>query len=121
MTQRRNGTVTFAALLILTAGVLDLVWGISALSNRGFFHSDELLFESLTTWGWVYIVVGAIQLVVGAMVLTERPLGFALGIFGAFLSILVNFLSIGAYPIWSCLLIGLGFFVMFALATNLDD
>jgi hypothetical protein len=55
------------------------------------------------------------------MVLRDLPLGFGLGMFGAFLSILVNFLSIGAYPIWSCLLIGLGFFVMFALATNLDD
>jgi len=120
MTKTRSGGVTFAALLILIAGTLDLVWGISALSNRDFFRADELLFESLSTWGWVYLVVGAIQLAVGFLVLTDHALGFALGIFGAFLSILVNFLSIGAYPIWSCLLIGLGFFVLFALATNLD-
>jgi hypothetical protein len=120
MSQTRSGSVTFAAVLILIAGTLDVVWGISALSNREFFHADALLFESLKTWGWLYLIVGAIQLGVGAMVLADKALGFALGMFGAFLSILVNFLSIGAYPIWSCMLIGLGFFVIFALSTNLD-
>ncbi len=67
------------------------------------------------------LVIGALQVFVAGLIFTERPWGSALGMFGAFLGILVNFLSVGAYPVWSVLLIALDFFVLFTLATNLDD
>jgi hypothetical protein len=45
-------------------------------------------------------------------------LGAGLGMFGGFLAIMANFLSIGAYPLWSCILIAINFVVIFQLATN---
>ncbi len=108
----------FAAIIILVGGSLNLIWGISALSNKEFFREGSLLFESLQTWGWVYLVVGAIQLVVAFMIWQGHGWGAALGMFGSFLAIMVNFLSIGAYPIWSCILIALNFVVLYQLATN---
>ena len=121
MSTTRKGSVTFAALVILTVGALNAIWGIAALANKEYFHEASLLFESLQTWGWVYLIIGALQVFVAGLIFTERPWGFALGMFGAFLGILVNFLSVGAYPVWSVLLIALDFFVLFTLATNLDD
>lgn len=115
---RRSGGLTFAGVVILIAGALDLVWGISALSDKQYFDEESLLFEGLTTWGWVYIVLGALQITVAMMVFSGNGIGIALGMFGAFLAILVNFLAIGAYPIWSCILIAINFLVLFLLATS---
>lgn len=115
---RVSGGWVFAAIVIAITGTLNLVWGIAALSNKEFFRESELLFEALQTWGVIYLVIGAFQLVVAAMIMRGHGWGAALGMFGAFLAILVNFLSIGAYPIWSCILIVLDFVVIFQLATN---
>lgn len=108
----------FAAVVIVVAGSLDVIWGLAALSDKEYFREGELLFESLQTWGWIYLVVGVIQLGIGALVFTGHGLGAALGMFGAFVGILINFVSIGAYPLWSCILIALNFVVLFQLATN---
>ena len=113
MSTTRKGSVTFAAIVILTVGALNAIWGIAALANKEYFHEASLLFESLQTWGWVYLIIGALQVFVAGLIFTERPWGYALGMFGAFLGILVNFLSVGAYPVWSVLLIALDFFVLF--------
>lgn len=115
----RAGAVTFAAILILVAGSLNVIWGISALSDKAYFDEDSLLFESLTTWGWAYIVLGVGQIAVALLVFAGSSFGYVFGMFGAFLAILVNFVSVGAYPIWSVMLIALNFFILFALATNL--
>jgi hypothetical protein len=111
--------VLFAASVILTVGVLNAIWGIGALSDRSYFHREDLLLESLKTWGWVYLIVGCAQVGIAVLVFRDTPIGFALGMFAAFLAILVNFVSVGAYPIWSVMLIVLNFVILFQLATNL--
>ena len=117
----RSGAVTFAASLIVIAGTLDLIWGISALSNKSYFSDEGLLTQSLTTWGWFYLIVGVIQIAIGWMVFVGSPLGYGLGMFAAFLAILVNFMSVGGYPIWSVTLMVLNFFIIWALATHWSE
>lgn len=102
----------------MVLGVLDVVWGIAALADKEYFAEDELLFASLQLWGWVHLATGAFYVLVGVLLLGDRPAGYGLGMFGAFLAILVNFLSIGAYPLWSVMLIALSFGVLFVLATH---
>lgn len=117
----RSGAVTFAASLIVIAGTLDLIWGISALSNESYFSDEGLLTQSLTTWGWFYLIVGVIQIAIGWMVFVGSPLGYGLGMFAAFLAILINFMSVGGYPIWSVTLMVLNFFIIWALATHWSE
>lgn len=108
----------FAAIVILITGSLNIIWGIAALSNKEFFSESELLFEALRTWGIIYLIIGTFQLVVAWLIYSGHGLGAGLGMFGAFLAILVNFVSIGAYPVWSSILIAINFLVIFQLATN---
>lgn len=108
----------FAAVVIVVAGSLNVIWGLAALSDKEYFRESELLFSALQTWGWIYIVVGAIQLAIAGLIFKGHPLGAGLGMLGAFFAILVNFVSIGAYPVWSCILITINFIVLFQLATN---
>jgi hypothetical protein len=112
--------VVFAAGLVLTTGSLHFIWGLTALTKARYFDAHGLLTQSLSTWGWIYLVIGVMQIAVAAMIFTNKPWGYALGMFGAFLSIMVDFLTVGAYPIWSVILMVLSFIVFFQLATNLE-
>ena len=64
---------------------------------------QRLAWATLTAWGWVSVAVAAIQLAAGSLVLARRVVGRALAIAIALGSLFVNFLAIGAYPIWSIL------------------
>ncbi len=100
-----HGWATFVAVYLMIAGVLNVIWGIAALENKAYFTSEGLLWSTLNTWGWVAIVVGAIQLVGAALVAGRSAAGAVIAVFLAFCGILFNFLSIGAYPIWSAVLL----------------
>ncbi len=100
-----HGWATFVAVYLLMAGVLNLIWGIAALENKAYFVNGGLLWSTLNTWGWVAIILGAIQLFGAALVAARSAAGAVIAIFLAFCGILFNFLSIGAYPIWSAILL----------------
>jgi hypothetical protein len=100
-----HGWAVFVAVYLLIAGTLNLIWGIAALENKYYFTSEGLLWSSLNTWGWVAIVVGALQLMGSAFVAARMAFGAVLAVFLAFCGIIFNFLSIGAYPVWSAVLL----------------
>jgi hypothetical protein len=56
--------VAFAGIMVLIVGVLNAIWGIAAIDTASFFLEDKrFIFEDLQTWGWIILIVGAIQLV----------------------------------------------------------
>ena len=99
--RRRSGWVHFAAAFMLNVGLLNAVWGIAALTNAPYFIETGLLWSTLTTWGWIALVVGALQMVCGLLVFVGRRLGQLLALVLATVGVIVNFLSVGAYPVWS--------------------
>ncbi len=115
-----SGWATFVAVYLTLTGVLNIVWGIAALSNKSYFTAGGLLWSELNTWGWVAIIVGAIQ-VLGAMLVAARRAGGAI-IAGslAFFGIMLNFLSIGAYPVWSVILLVIDAMIIWAVTVHSD-
>lgn len=118
---RRSGWVTFVALYLGIAGVLNLVWGIAALSNKSYFVQDGLLWSHLNTWGWIMIVVGAVQLAGAGLVAARVGVGVVIAAGLACLGLIVNFLSIGAYPLWSGVLLVIDGLILWAVAAHSDD
>jgi hypothetical protein len=102
-------------------GVLNIIYGIAALSNKSYFHEGGLLWSNLSTWGWVAIILGAIQLLVSGLLYARNTAGTVLGIFFASLSFIASFLAIGAYPAWSIIAMVLDGFVIWALSVNMID
>jgi hypothetical protein len=114
------GWAVFVAVYLLIAGVLNVVWGIAALSNKAYFHSGGLLWSNLNTWGWLAIIVGALQ-ILGAGLAAKRNVGGAIiAAFLAFFGIMLNFLSIGAYPVWSVILLVIDALVIWAVTVHID-
>jgi hypothetical protein len=100
-----RGWSTFVVVYLLLAGVLNLVWGIAALENKAYFASNGLLWSTLNTWGWIAIILGAVQMLGAGLVASRNAAGAVIAVFLAFCGIMFNFLSIGAYPVWSVILL----------------
>lgn len=99
---RGTGRVAFVAILLMIAGVLNVIYGIAAVGNAHFFASTQYVFSSLHTWGWITIIIGVIQLVAGFSLMAGGGFGRVIGIFAAMIGALESLLSIGgAHPFWS--------------------
>jgi hypothetical protein len=100
---RGAGRVVFAAVLLLIAGTLNIIYGIGALDDANIFVNDKrYIFTNLNTLGWVLIVLGVIQLTGGFSLLAGNTYGRVIGIIGGSLGAIGALLSIGgAYPWWS--------------------
>ncbi len=100
---RGAGRVVFAAILLLIAGTLNIIYGIGALDNANIFVNDtRLVLDNLNTFGWVLIILGVIQLTGGFSLMAGNAYGRVIGIIGGSLGAIHALISIGgAYPFWS--------------------
>jgi hypothetical protein len=100
---RGAGRVVFAAVLLLIAGTINIVYGIGALDSANIYANDtRFIFTDLNTMGWVLIVLGVIQLTAGFSLMAGNTYGRVLGIVGASLGAIGALFSIGgANPWWS--------------------
>ena len=106
---RGAGRVVFAAILLVIAGTLNIIYGLGALDDANFFVNDtRFILDNLNTLGWVLIVLGVIQLTGGFSLGAGRTYGRVIGIIGGSLGAIGALLSIGqGNPWWS-----LGIFVL---------
>jgi hypothetical protein len=59
-----QGFVSFAAVMIGLAAVLNTLYGIAAIDKSRFYVSNaKYVFGDLATWGWVLLVLGLLQFV----------------------------------------------------------
>ena len=115
-----HGWALFVAAYLVIAGVLNVIWGIVALDNKSYFVSGGLLWSELNTWGWIAIVVGAIQILGSILVAARRAGGAIIAGSLAFIGIMLNFLSIGAYPVWSVIMLVVDAMIIWAVTVHSD-
>ena len=101
---RGAGSAVFAAILLLMAGTLNIIYGFGAVGDAHFFtdSGSHYVFSSLHTWGWITVILGVIQLTAGFSLFAGGTYGRVIGIVAATLGAVGALLSIGgAYPFWS--------------------
>ena len=117
---RGTGRATFAAILLLIVGTLNIIYGIGALDSANIFTGEtRYILTNLNTLGWVMIVLGVIQLTGGFSLLSGNTYGRVIGIIAGSLGAINALLSIGGQnPWWSlaifflCIYIIHGIFVL---------
>ena len=98
---RGTGRAAFTAFLLLFVGVLNIFYGIGALSNAHVYAGEtRLVFQNLNTYGWVLIILALIQLTGGVSLLAGNAYGRVIGIIAASLGALANLTSIGGNDPW---------------------
>ncbi|MEC3955895.1 hypothetical protein VMT65_22870 [Nocardia sp. CDC153] len=113
------GTSVAAGILLIVIGVLSILQGISAVAadNLLVVTSDYIYKLNTTGWGWIHIILGAIEIIVAIGLLAGTTWGRTSALVLASLSIIENFLWIPYYPAWSLLIIALDVVVIWAIAT----
>lgn len=112
-----SGWWVFAGVLLLIAGVLNIVYGIAAIGDSKFFAQNvEFIISSLNTWGWVILIVGVLELVAAFSLFSGGEFGRWFGIFIASLNAIGALLSIPAYPFYSLAVFALAIIVVYKLA-----
>jgi hypothetical protein len=120
---RGAGRVVFAAVLLLIAGTLNIIYGIGALDDANIFTDDRrYVLSNLNTMGWVLIVLGIVQLGGGFSLMAGNAFGRVIGVIGGSLGAIAALLSIGgAYPWWSLGIFILCVFVVHGILIYGDD
>lgn len=100
---RGVGRAVFAAILLLIAGTLNIIYGFGAVGDAHFFvHNTTYVLSNLHTWGWITVILGVIEVVAGLSLLSGGTFGRVIGIVAASLGAIGALLSVGgAYPFWS--------------------
>ncbi len=111
---RGVGRATFAAILLLIAGTLNIIYGIGALDSANIYANDtRFILTNLNTMGWVLIGLGVIQLTGGFSLLSGNTWGRVIGVVGAGLGAIGALLSIGGDdPWWSLAIFALCIYIL---------
>ncbi|HVW17616.1 MAG TPA: hypothetical protein VHB30_05160 [Solirubrobacteraceae bacterium] len=91
------------SILLIVAGCLNLIYGIAAISDSSFYaDGTRFVFSHLHTWGWITVVLGAIQVCGAISLLGGGLFGRVVGITGATLGAIGALLEVGgAHPFWA--------------------
>lgn len=120
MSRKGTGWAGFAGMMILVVGTFNIIWGFVALVQDDYFASDQLLMWSLNSWGAIHIVIGCLQLLTAFLIFSGSGAGAVLGIVFAFFSAIGALLAIGAYPIWSIIILVIDGLIIYALTVYGD-
>jgi hypothetical protein len=100
---RGAGRAMFVAILLLIVGVLNVIYGIGAIADANFWVGENhFVLGDLHTWGWITVIIGAVEIVAGVSLLGGGTFGRAVGLIAASLGALSSLLAVGgAYPFWA--------------------
>ncbi|ACY95889.1 MULTISPECIES: DUF7144 family membrane protein [Thermomonospora] len=112
-----SGWLTFAAVVFLLTGVFNVINGLVGIFSSDFYVVDagQVLVFNFTAWGWLWLILGFVQIAVAAGIMNGMTWARAAGIALAALSIIGHMLFLAAFPWWSVLTIALSVLVIYAL------
>jgi hypothetical protein len=117
-----SGWVLFSGMMILTVAVLNIIWGIAAIGESSFFVQDtRYILSELNTWGWIVLIIGALQLVAAFSIWAGGTYGRWFGIAVAGVNAIIALLTIPAYPFWSLAVFAVDVLVIYGLAVYGGD
>ena len=115
------GWVIFGAMMMIMVGSFQVLMGLTALFDSGYYVVGEqnlLVNVDYSAWGWTHIFLGAVVVIGAAGLFTGQMWARVIGIAAALVSSVVNLAFMGAYPIWSIIVITLNVLVIYAIAMH---
>jgi hypothetical protein len=112
-----SGWWVFAGVLLLVAGVLNIVYGIAAIGDSKFFtEHGQYILSSLHTWGWIILILGVLEMIAAFSLFSGGEFGRWFGIFIAALNAMGALFTIPNNPFWSLAIFALSIIVIYKLA-----
>jgi hypothetical protein len=116
--QKGLGWVLFAWIMLLCAGVMNIIKGIAALDQTALWtdYGSIYVYGDLRTWGWILLIWGIVLIIAAASVWKGGGFGRWIGIFAASLNLFFQFLFLPAYPFWALTIMVLDVLIIYGLA-----
>ncbi len=113
-----EGWIMFAWIMLLVAGVMGVIDGIVALSRSSFFTTvgAHYVASNLTTWGWIALIIGIVEIVAAFSVIRGGEFGRWAGIIIAAVSMFIWLFWIPIVPFWALFIMFLDMLVIYGLA-----
>lgn len=114
------GWVAFGGMMMIILGAMNAIYGLIAIYNDEWavWSNRAVVYLDLTQWGWIHLGVGVLVAVAGLGVLSGNGVGRAVGAVVVALSMLVSFLALPIYPLWSLVVLTLEALVLYALIAH---
>ncbi|MCW0212398.1 MAG: hypothetical protein OJJ54_03490 [Pseudonocardia sp.] len=114
------GWIWFAAVIMVMLGLFNLVYGFSAVYRNQVFAEvpSGVLVLDLTSWGWVHIALGVLQLVVGGGLMTGRRWALVLGVVLAVLNAVGQLIALPYHPFWALIIVAVDCLVIYAMVVH---
>jgi uncharacterized membrane protein HdeD (DUF308 family) len=107
----------FAGILLALAGFFNVIDGSSAIGGSSYVD-DKVLFSSLDTWGWFFLIVGIIQIIAAVGVFKGRTWGAYIAIPTAFFNAIAHMSAADTYPLLSLSAAALNVLVIYGLIVH---
>ena len=115
----RSGWVTFAGVMLVILGVLNVIYGIAAIDKATVLCAGhEVHRQDLKTWGWVILILGALEIFAAFSLWSGGIYGRIIGVGAAGLSAISALMSIPAYPFWSLRIFALCIIIIHQICTR---
>jgi hypothetical protein len=108
--------IVFAAVLLWVVGIFNVIDGTAAIARSSvFIGSARYVAGDLRAWGWVALILGALQVLAGLGVLVGNQVArwFAVAVIG--LNAIGQMFFIPSYPFWSLMIIALDVVALWGL------
>jgi hypothetical protein len=108
--------VVFAAALLGVSGTFNVIDGIAAVARSHVFVANaHYVIGDLRTWGWVALVLGALQLLamLGVLAGNQAARWFGVAVIG--LGSIAQMFFIPAYPFWSLMIVAVDVVALWGL------
>jgi vacuolar-type H+-ATPase subunit I/STV1 len=115
-----TGWLSFAGIVAIVVGIFNVIDGLVALFRNDYYlvTSQDILIFNFTAWGWIWLLLGLIQVVVGAGIIAGHSWARMAGVAMAVLAAIGQLAFLRAFPVWSVLVIAMCVLVVYALTAH---
>jgi hypothetical protein len=116
----RSGWAAFAGIVLLMVGAFNVIFGLTAIFEDETLTAvgGRVIVWDLTTWGWIHLVFGLVQVLAGLGLFAAREWARWAAIVFAMLNAIGQVAFITVFPLWTILVITLDLIVIYQLTAR---
>ncbi len=121
---RNSGWVTFAAVMVVIAGLYNVLSGAAAIAESDSVTArvQEVLYSiDIKTWGWFWLIVGIAQLITAILLFSRSLAGAFIAITGALVISSFTIFIIFVAPLWAITVVALDLGIIWIITANMDE
>ncbi|WP_394253239.1 DUF7144 family membrane protein [Arthrobacter pityocampae] len=117
------GVTVLAGTLMIMTGIFHAFQGFVALLNDTFYIvlPEYVLQFDITTWGWIHLILGVLVALAGGALFRGAVWARTVAVIMACVSMILSFVWMPFYPLWSLAIIALDVFIIWAVTVHGRD